>query len=148
MGHLDEKWFYVTNRRRQIKMLPPREGEPSSSDVVVKPKMRSRQYPVKVMFMGVVANPIPCHNFSGKIHLEHISKQKTTTAMSHHQRFSDNIHVNILIKKGGWKAIVDIELTIYNNAVMVGEFDDLEDAVIESLILPIVFLLETMVINR
>ena len=28
MGHLDEKWFYVRRRRRQIKTLPPREGEP------------------------------------------------------------------------------------------------------------------------
>ena len=113
MGHLDEKFFYVTNRRRQIKMLPIKDGEPLGSNSVVQPKMRSRRYPVKVMFMGVVAKPIPSRNFSGKIHLERISKQKTTTAMSHHHQFSDDIYVNGLIKKGGWKAIVDIEFTTY-----------------------------------
>ena len=101
MGHLDEKFFYVTNRRRQIKMLPIKDGEPLGSNSFVQPKMRSRRYPVKVIFMGVVANLIPSRNFSGKIHLERISKQKTTTAMSHHQQFSDDIHVNSLIKRGG-----------------------------------------------
>ena len=113
MGHLEKKFFYVTNPRRQIKMLPIKDGEPLGSNSVVQHKMRSRQYPVKVRFMGVVANPIPSRNFSGKIHLERISKQKTTTAMSHNQRFSDDIHVNGLIKKSEWKAIVDIEFTTY-----------------------------------
>ena len=53
-GHLlDEKWFYATNRRRQImKFLPQIEGEPSgSSDVAVQPKMRSRLYPMKVNYV-------------------------------------------------------------------------------------------------
>ena len=54
--------------------------------------------------------------------------------MSHHQQFSDDIHVNGLIKKGGWKAIVDIEFTTYKNALLVGEFYDLEDAVIDTLV--------------
>ena len=52
-----------------MKFLPQIEGElsGSSSDVAVQPKMRSRLYPMKVMFVGVVANPISFRNFSGKI---------------------------------------------------------------------------------
>ena len=51
-----------------MKFLPQIESEPSgSSDAAVQPKMRSRLYPMKVMFVGVVANPISFRNFSGKI---------------------------------------------------------------------------------
>ena len=92
MGHLDEKWFYVTNRRRKIKVLPPLEGEPPGSDVVVQPKMRNGPHPVKVMSMGVVANLIPLCNFDGKIFLERISMEKTATITTHHQQFSDDVN--------------------------------------------------------
>ena len=84
MAHLDEKWFYITNRRRQIKVLPPLPGEPPGINTAIQPKMRNRRYPVKVMFMGVVANPIPLCDFDGKIFLERISKQKITTITTHH----------------------------------------------------------------
>ena len=56
---LDKKWFYITSRRRKMKLLPAQPGE--SEDVVANevPTTRSRRFPVKSMYLGVVANPIP-----------------------------------------------------------------------------------------
>ena len=115
-------------------MLPPLEGEPPGSDVVVQLKMRNGPHPVKVMSMGVVANLIPLYNFDGKIFLERISMEKTTTITTHHQQFSDDVNVNVLIKNGGWIAIVLSELSVYENAVQIGEFYDLDDAFIYQLV--------------
>ena len=95
--------------------------------------------------MRVIANPILFHNFSEKINLECISKEKETIAMSHHQRFSDDIHVNVLIKNGGWKAIVVIKITMYENAVLISQLYDVEDAVVDQLVFAyrVVFIGET-----
>lgn len=75
------------------------------------------------MFVGVVANPISFRNFSGKIHLEcNSSKQKTATAMSHHQRFSDDILHKWCNQKVRWKAIaLLIEITMYENALLIDQ---------------------------
>jgi len=56
--YLDEKWFYTTNRRRRIKKLlhHPEEGE---VDLPPPPKVLSRRFLAKAMFMGVVGRPIP-----------------------------------------------------------------------------------------
>merc|ERR1712238_585958 len=89
--HLDEKWFYITSRRKKIKQLPLADGE-KGNDFTPSPKMRSRRYPVKCMFLGCVANPSPQHGFDGRIHLERISKQKPTGQMTHHSRFSEDVN--------------------------------------------------------
>ena len=72
--YIDKKWFYTTNRRRKLKKLPLGEGEEDGEDMLVRPKMRSRRFPVKSMFMGVVARPRPDKNFDGKVFLERVSK--------------------------------------------------------------------------
>ena len=65
--------------------------------------------------------------------------------MSHHQRFSDDIHVNVLIKNGGWKAVVVIKITRYENAVLISQLYDVEDAVVDQLVFAyrVVFIGET-----
>ena len=73
IAYIDEKWFYTTNRRRKVKKLPLAPHEEEGADKIVIPKMRSRRFPVKSMFMGVVARPRPQHNFDGKILLERVS---------------------------------------------------------------------------
>ena len=45
---LDEKWFYVTSRRRKLKILPPGEGEDPKVVAPHIPTTRSRRFPVKV----------------------------------------------------------------------------------------------------
>ena len=64
--HLDEKWFYTTNRRRLIKRLPKGEDEEEGVDYIPQPKVRSRRFPIKSMFMGVVARPVPSKKIDGK----------------------------------------------------------------------------------
>ena len=88
--YLDEKWFYVTNRRRKIKKLPLGEAEVPGCDFIPSPKMRSRRFPVKSMFMGVVANPNPEKGFDGRILLERISEEVEVKKKYTHQRFTDD----------------------------------------------------------
>ena len=60
---LDEKWFYTTSRRKRIKQLPKSLAE-NQEPKYVAPKIRSRWFPVKVMYPGVVAVPQDEHEFS------------------------------------------------------------------------------------
>ena len=87
--YLDEKWFYTTNRRRKIKKLPRAADEDEGADYYSQPKVRSRRFPIKAMYMGVVGRPIPEKNFDGRVHLERVSQTKTVQKMMAHQNFSD-----------------------------------------------------------
>ena len=101
--YLDEKWFYTTNRRRRVKKLPRGPNEEEGVDIVPPQKVRSRHFPVKAMFMGVVGRPINEKNFDGKIHLERVSKTVEVTKLTAHQNFCDDVVVNCQIKQGGWR---------------------------------------------
>ena len=66
VAYIDEKWFYRTNRRRKIKKLKLGKYEAEGDDFISHPKMLSRRFPVKSMFMGVVGRPVPHRQFDGK----------------------------------------------------------------------------------
>ena len=68
--HLNEKLFYTTNRKRTIIKLYLSPHEPKGTDFIAYPKILSRRFPVKSMFLDVVARPQPDHNFDGKIFRE------------------------------------------------------------------------------
>ena len=87
-------WFYTTNRRQKLKRLPLGENEAPGVDFIPGPKMRWRQFPIKSMFMGVADRPRPDKGFDRKILLERVST---------HQRFSDDVNINSLIKNGQWR---------------------------------------------
>lgn len=109
VAFLDEKWFYTTNRRSKLKYLPLQEGEEVGADKISRPKMRNRRYPVKAMFMGVVGRPRPDlqSKFDGRIHLERISETVQVKTETCHQNFSDDVHINSLLKSGKWKDCID-----------------------------------------
>ena len=90
VAHLDEKFFYTTNRRRKIKVLPPGPLESESDALFIMPKMLSRRFPIKAMFMGVVGRPIPHRNFNGKIFLERVSERIPVSKITSHQNFTDD----------------------------------------------------------
>ena len=98
---LDEKWFYVTSRRKKMKYLPAHFTEDAATIFLHRPKQRSRSFPVKVMFMGMVSQPYPEYDFDGKIMLKRVSK-RVQMKKSYNQRFSDSFHVNEMIKNGDW----------------------------------------------
>jgi hypothetical protein len=100
---LDEKWFYVHSKRSVYKILPPGPGESVEDAFVRHPKEHSRRFPIKAMFMGVVAPPNLDEDFDGTIMLERISKFKTTKQRSYSQRFVDNHQLNESIKNGLWR---------------------------------------------
>jgi hypothetical protein len=100
---LDEKWFYIQSKRSVYKILPPGPGETVEDAFVQHPKVHSRRFPVKAMFMGVVAPPNLERDFDGAIMIERISRMKITKQKSYSQRFADNFRVNELIRTGAWK---------------------------------------------
>ena len=132
--YIDKKWFYRTNRRRKVKLLPIGKHESKGDDAYIHPKMLSRRYPIKFMFMGVVGRPIPHRGFDGKIFLERVSKTKYITMCTAHTNFSDDALVNAEIKNGDWRKLIpalhsnleEIKILFYDNY-------DLEDAVIDRL---------------
>ena len=102
IAFLDEKWFYTTNRRKNLKVLPKVANE-TSVEPYKRPRIRSRRYPVKVMYLGVVAAPRTDHLFDGRILLERVSRRKTLLRSSRNKRFSVDVHGNEEVGAGRWK---------------------------------------------
>ena len=101
VAFLDEKWFYTTNCRRLIKVLPPGEAEQLPADFEASrraaqgaPKIQSRRYPVKVMYLGVVLKSHYDHDFDGRILLERVLQTKTLTRSCRNKNFIEDVHVN------------------------------------------------------
>ena len=83
--------------------MPPHPTE--NVDDVFEParKTRSRRFPTKCMYMGIVAPPDPEMLFDGKIMMKRVSKTVLTKQLCYNQKFSENYHINQLIKSGEWK---------------------------------------------
>ena len=60
--------------QRKIKRLPLGSCEKVGDDIIIYPKMRSRSYPVKIMFMGVFGWHILYLKFDGRLLLEFSKK--------------------------------------------------------------------------
>ena len=103
VAFLDEKWFYTTNRRRKIKKLPTDVTEVGNIQAYQLPRIRSRRFPTKVMFMGVVACPQPRYNFDGRVYLHRVSQTKRLARASKNKRFSVDVDVVQAIVSGEWK---------------------------------------------
>jgi hypothetical protein len=77
------------------------------------PKVRSRRFPCKVMYMGIVGPPDTKENFDGKILIKRVSNTVKTGRKSYNQNFSDNYHVNHLLKSGEWRHhVMDDDVTL------------------------------------
>ena len=79
VAYLDENWFCTTNRTRKIKRLPRGTLEELGTHVVVQPKIRSRCYPVKSMFIGAVVHLYVHRRFDGRILLEKVIVQQVVS---------------------------------------------------------------------
>ena len=103
INHLDEEWFYTTNRRRKIKRLPLGPNKKPGNDFIPQPKIGSQLFPVKSMFLPVIGCPRKEKGFNGKILLEQVSKTVTISRMVSHQKGSDNVLINAEIKNERWR---------------------------------------------
>ena len=106
VAYLDEKFFYTTSRRKKIKRLPKGKHEKNGADKLVRPKMRSRRFPIKFMFMGVVARTLPRYNFDGKILLEHVGEQVEVTRQTVHTNFTGGVIINASLKNDEWRIFI------------------------------------------
>jgi hypothetical protein len=133
---LDEKWFYTTSRRTKNKIIPKTIYETEEDAKFNSPKIRSRRFATKVMFMGVVSPPNRRYNHDGKIFLHRISEHSELKRLSHNQKFSNSFIINHAIKKGEWK-----ELCYHNGMSMdelvvhIAEAYLLEDYIKERIVL-------------
>ena len=125
---IDEKWFYIITKRKKRKYLPPHPTE--DPDDVFEParKIRSRRYPTKVMFMGIVAPPNEEMLFDGKIMMKRVSKNVESKALSYNQQFSSDYHVNQLLKQGEWRVnCFTSKMTCWHLFEAIGETYHLDD---------------------
>ena len=87
VAYLDEKWFYTSSRRKKLKLLPRASFESEEDAFVAKPKLRSKRFPCKVMFMGVICPPVDGKT-NGRILLKRVSERV---------QIKDNRTINILL---------------------------------------------------
>jgi hypothetical protein len=107
---LDEKWFYTSSRRRKQRILPPHPLTERSEDAfVAKKKVRSRRFPTKVMFQGIITKPYPEHGFNGQIALKRVSKPYKTKKLSFNKKFDDSYHITNLLKDNEWRYTCTID---------------------------------------
>jgi hypothetical protein len=133
IAFLDEKWFYTTNRRKSLKVLPKVASE-TTLKAYKRPSIRSRRYPVKVMYLGVVAQPRTEHSFDGRILLERVSRRKKLVRSSRNKRFSVDVHVNEEIVAGKWKErFVMEDTTTIEVLEMIADVYDLDEFVSDRL---------------
>ncbi|KAG7370138.1 hypothetical protein IV203_027884 [Nitzschia inconspicua] len=102
VAFLDEKWFYTTNRRRRVKILPPTVSENGKVRVYHPPQVRSRRHPAKVMYLGVVACPKLQKGFDGRVCLHRVSRTKILARASRNTRYSVDVDNLQAIKSGEW----------------------------------------------
>jgi hypothetical protein len=128
---LDEKWFYKRNRRRKLKDLPPAPGETIQGSKISRPKARSRRFPVKSMYMGLIGRPNKTYGFDGKILLIRVSEERELKQATTNERFVDDGALNSLLKEGVWRQLHTPWMTVAElRGAVVNEYqleDDIAD---------------------
>ena len=101
-----------------------------------KPKIRSRCFPCKVMFMAIICPPIK-NQSDGKIMLKRISEQVVRASQSYNQNFTSNYIINHKLKHHEWRKLYpkDTEISVYDLLTIIKETYNLDDDVGDDLVL-------------
>lgn len=113
----------------RLEAVSPHPLEDPSGIKVNRPKERSRRYPVKVMYMAVVAPPNEEEGFDGKVFMTRISVPKEWKKTTYHSRFTDCAVGNAVLsaKTDGWRKHFQGETrTMTEMATFLAEKFDLE----------------------
>jgi len=105
----------------------PIDGETTRRAGRGAPKIRSRRFPVKVMYLGVVSKPHDEHGFDGRILLEQVSREKTITRATKHKNFTEDVFVNESLKAGGWRQLVTEGVYVDEMKELVASTYDLDE---------------------
>jgi hypothetical protein len=85
-----------------MKVLPSAPHESLEVAFVKVPKLQSCCFPTKVMYMGVIAPPVPQKGFNGKIMIKRVSKEVEQQKGSFTHTFSDKYAITHKIQNGRW----------------------------------------------
>ena len=129
---LDEKWFYTTSRRKKLKILLMASFEEAKDAFIDIPRVRSRRFPCKVMFMGLVCPPIIVEEkltgeknelVDGKVLLKRVSKEVIQKQQSYNQHFVPSFEINHHLKAGEWRSLYpdNFELSINDFVTIIQE---------------------------
>ena len=133
VAFLDEKWFYTTLRRQTCMLLPKGNNE-EVEPIYMSPKILFRCYPVKVMYMGVVANPQLEHGFEGLIFMKRVSKMMTAQRRSYKTIFTVDVHVNDAWQEGSiWRELIADSHSIEDVLNLIKSTYDLDEYVADRL---------------
>ena len=141
--YLDEKWFYTTSRRKKMKILPQADFETPEDAYIPKPKLRSRRFPCKVMFMGLVCPPVKEAGTDkllsdGKIMLKRISEQALQKRGSYNQNFVSQYEINHELKNNKWRKLYPKDspgISARDFLCLIAEEYDLDEDVASNLVL-------------
>ena len=97
------------------------------------PKVLSRSFPVKAMFMEVVDRPVKDIFFDGRIHIKWVSKTVVVRSLTAHQNFSYDVLVNQRIKNGEWRNLHSEGLIVDGLCNLMQETYDLDDEIVSRL---------------
>jgi hypothetical protein len=102
--------YNVKAQETKNSTTPPHPITESTADAfVAKKKLRSRRFPVKVMFQGIITKPYPEHDFSGHIALKRISETYLTQKVTFNKQFDDSYHICGLLKRNEWRYTCSID---------------------------------------
>jgi len=94
--------------------MPLAAHEPEGADFVTTRRYCSRQHPPKVMVMAVIGKPNAEHNFSGRISLKRISKQRPQATVSYNTDFCVSRTLFDTIQSGAWHEFYQPNDPTYN----------------------------------
>ena len=121
-----------------MKLLPQAEFESAEDAFVSKPKARSRRFPCKVMYMGVVCPPIRDANdqvlFDGKVMLKRVSTQVHQKQQSYNQRFVPRYEINHKLKEGEWQSLYVENMKISEFLFAIQNFYHIDEETASSLV--------------
>ena len=93
-----------------MKYLPPASFETEEEAPFSPPKVHSRRFPMKVMYLTVVCPP--SNGNDGKVLLLWVCNKEETKRLATHQKFCSNFLVNKGIKDEGWKLLLSDPLNM------------------------------------
>ena len=101
-----------------------------------KPKLRSRRFPCKVMFMGVICPPVEGKT-DGKILLKRVSERVQTKRQSYHQHFVPIFDINHRLKGGEWRSLYspEVEDSVQDFLRIIEDTYDMDTDIGEDLVL-------------
>lgn len=101
----------MTSHCKKAKFLPLGPHKVPGANIMLALRTISHRFSTKVLVLGVVVNPIPEHNFDGKMYIKHVSEQVQAVNKTHLEQFHDHTVMNAKIKHQ-WQRCIMADMTI------------------------------------